>query len=103
MRGVDLRGAKLRHVEFRGLDMSEVHWPEGKDHLIVEDYCGTLDRALEALKGRTDVASRRLGVVLGMKRKWAGLHQRRGVLSKPDLIEAGGAEAVTDLLRVIGP
>jgi uncharacterized protein YjbI with pentapeptide repeats len=102
MRGVDLRRATLRHVEFRGLDMSEVQWPEGEDHLVVDDYSATLDRALHALKGRTDLASKKLGMVLGMKRKWAGPHQKRGVLSKPDLVEAGGAETVTELLRAIG-
>jgi uncharacterized protein YjbI with pentapeptide repeats len=102
MRGVDLRRARLKHVEFRGLDMSEVLWPEGADHLIVEDYPATLDRALQAIKGRNDLASKRLGVVLSMKRKWAGPRQKLGVLSKPDLIEAGGPEAVAELLRVIG-
>jgi uncharacterized protein YjbI with pentapeptide repeats len=102
MGGVDLRRSKLRHVEFRGLDMSEVQWPEGDDHLVVDDYTATLDRALVVLKGRTDVASKKLSAVLGMKRKWAGHDQKRGVLSIPDLIEAGGREAVTDLLRAIG-
>ena len=102
MKGVNMRRAKLKHVEFRGLDMGDVQWPEGDEHLVVENYTATLDRALDVLKGRTDIASKKLGVVLGMKRKWAGPNQRRGVLSKADLLEAGGPEAVSELLRAIG-
>jgi uncharacterized protein YjbI with pentapeptide repeats len=102
MKGVDLRRAKLRYVEFRGLDMSEVQWPEDDDHIVVENYTATLDRALDLLKGHTDVASKKLGAVLGMSRKWAGPNQQRGVLSKLELVEAGGSEAVSELLRAIG-
>ena len=98
MKGVDLRRAKLRHVEFRGLDMSEVQWPEDDDHVVVENYTATLDRALDLLKGHGDVASKKLGVVLGMKRKWAGPSQKRGVLSKRDLVE-GRREVVASSRR----
>jgi hypothetical protein len=101
MKGVDLRYAKLRHVEFRGLDMSDVMWPKDDDHIIIDDYTAVLDRLLNALKGRTDVASRKLSVVLTMKRKWAGPNQKRGVLNKPDLLEAVGSEAVGELMRLI--
>ena len=102
MRGVDLRRARLRNVEFRGLDMSDVRWPESDDHILVDEYSATLDRALAALKGRTDMASKRLVAVLGMKRKWVGAHQKRGVLSRPDLLEAGGPAAVAELVRLLG-
>jgi uncharacterized protein YjbI with pentapeptide repeats len=101
MRGVDLRHAKLRHVEFRGLNMSDVMWPDDDDHIIIDDYTAVLDRLLNALKGRTDLASRKLSVLLTMKRKWAGPDQKRGVLSKPDLLEAVGSEAVGELMQLI--
>jgi hypothetical protein len=54
------------------------------------------------LKGHTDIASKKLAVALGVKRKWAGPNQTRGVLSMQELIEAGGSEAVSELLRAIG-
>jgi uncharacterized protein YjbI with pentapeptide repeats len=101
MKGVDLRHAKLRHVEFRGLNMSDMMWPEDEDHIIIDDYTAVLDRLLNALKGRTDVGSRKLSVVLTLKRKWAGPNQQRGVLNKPDLLEAIGSEAVGELMRLI--
>jgi uncharacterized protein YjbI with pentapeptide repeats len=103
MKGVDLRRAELRFVEFRGLDMDDVQWPESPDYLVVDDYCAKLDRALDWLKGRTDVGSRRLIATIGSDRKWAGANQKRGVLSLPDLKRSAGSDAaVTELLRAIG-
>jgi uncharacterized protein YjbI with pentapeptide repeats len=101
MKGVDLRHARLRHVEFRGLNMGDVMWPEDADHIIIDDYTAVLDRLLNALTGRTDIASRKLSVILTMKRKWAGPDQKRGVLNKLDLLEAAGSEAVGELMRLI--
>jgi hypothetical protein len=100
MKGVDLSRARLRHVEFRGLDMKDVRWPEGDDYLIVDNYVGTLDRLLNALKGSESVPHRQLGAILAMKRKWAGANQRVGVLSMSDLIEFAGTEAVDELLQL---
>jgi hypothetical protein len=48
------------------------------------------------------MASKKLAVARGMKRKWMGPHQKRGVLSKADLVDVGGVEATTQLLRAIG-
>jgi hypothetical protein len=101
-KGVDLRKAKLKFVEFRGLDMAEVRWPEDEDHFVVEDYPATLDRLLATWRARSDLASRRLAASFGVVRKWVGPKQRVGVVSKADLIEVGGEEAVADFLRVIG-
>lgn len=94
MNGVDFRHAQLHHVEFRRLDMTNVMWPEDDEHIIVSDYVGSLDRALAALAGRTDASARRLSAFLEMKRKWAGPHQKVGVISKYDLTYSGGNEAV---------
>jgi len=74
--------------------------PEGDDYIVVENYLTKLDRALDLLKGQTDVASKTLSAILAMKRKWAGPNQKRGVLSKRELIEAGASKAVK-LLRAI--
>jgi uncharacterized protein YjbI with pentapeptide repeats len=102
MKGVDLRAATLRHVEFRGLDMTDVRWPEGDEYIIVHDYVAALTRVLGVLRTRTDLASKKLVVVLEMKRKWAGAGQESGVLNRQDLVEAAGAAAVEDLLTLFG-
>ena len=102
MDGVDLRGAKLSHVEFRGLDMESVKWPEDEDQFLVKDHPATLDRLLPTWKSRSDLGSKRLAASFGVVRKWVGTNQRVGVISKGDLLEAGGEEAVADFLRMMG-
>jgi hypothetical protein len=81
--------------------MKDVRWPEGDDYLIVDDYVATLDRLLNALKKSDSLSHRNLAAFLGMKRKWAGAHQKVGVLSKPELMDVAGTEAVDELLRLI--
>lgn len=97
MKGLDLRAAKLRHVEFRGLDMVGVQWPEDDEHVVVDDYQATIDRVLKTLNGRPDASSKKLAAILQIRRKWAGQRQKQGVLNKRDLIEAAGEEAFSEL------
>jgi uncharacterized protein YjbI with pentapeptide repeats len=101
MKGVDFRAAKFRHVEFRSLDMTDVLWPEDNEHIVIQDYKATLDRALAVLSPKSDVKSKMLTAILTMRRKWAGENQRVGVLSIPDLVEAGGPEAATEVLQIL--
>lgn len=103
MKGVDLRGARLHFVEFRELDMSDVRWPEGDDHIVLADYVACLDRALDALSARSDVRAKSLAAILQVARKWAGPNQRVGIVSKRDLVEAGGEGAVDEFLRLCRP
>jgi len=100
MKGVDFRGAKFRFVEFRGLDMKDVRWPEDGDHVVVDDYKGTLDRMLSFLKSRSDTPARAIAAVLGSNRKWAGRNQTQGVISKLDLLDGGDEILARDLLRL---
>lgn len=100
MKGVDFRHATLRYVEFRELDMNDVKWPEDSEHIILKNYKASLDKMLNALKLRSDVSSRRLTAILGMMRKWAGPNQAQGILSKAELVGAGGEELVAELLRL---
>ena len=102
MRGVDFRGAKLRWVEFRELDMDRVHWPEDDEHIILENYPETLDRLLTIWGSRSDTSARQLAAAFEVRRKWIGPKQKVDIVSKVDLIEIGGEEAVLDVLRVIG-
>jgi uncharacterized protein YjbI with pentapeptide repeats len=101
MTNVDFSRAKLRWVEFRGLDLETVRFPEDDDHLIVDDYPRVLDRLLERASGRDDVASKRLTAVLLNKRKWVGAGQHRGVFNKSDLLEIVGEEGLRSVLEII--
>jgi hypothetical protein len=53
------------------------------------------------LKGREDIPSRKLSAILANDRKWLGPKQRRGVLSKEDILGAGGQQGLELVLRVI--
>jgi len=100
---VDFTRARLRSVEFRGLDLKEVSYPNDPDHIVLNEYPQTLDRILEALRDRADMASRMLAADLGVCRKWAGPQQVRGVLNKKDLLETGGEEGLRTVLAMIEP
>lgn len=99
---VDFTRARLRSVEFRGLDLDTVKLPDDNEHIIVHDYARTLDRALATLKERPDMGSKQLAAYLGIARKWAGQSQKRGIFDRAGLIEASSEEAVAVLLRSIG-
>src|SRR5882672_8958715 len=90
MKGAEFRGTTLRHVGFRGLDMSDVKWPTSSDHLVLTDYVLTLERMQRRLSARTDEMSRRLGVLIAHNLKWAGPNQREGVINIRDWSEVCG-------------
>ena len=102
MLGVDLREATLRHVEFRNLDMNDVKWPESNQHILLSNYKACLSRMLDTLSNCKDESSKRVQAILRMKLKWAGPNQREGVLSKPDLLEQGSPDVITQLLSLCG-
>ncbi len=102
MRGVDFRRARLRWVLFRSLDMADVRWPEGDEHIVLDDYVPTLDRVLLASKSRSDESGRRIAGLVESLRKWAGPNQRTGVIGKLELMEIGGEAAVADFMRMCG-
>jgi uncharacterized protein YjbI with pentapeptide repeats len=101
MTRVDFRTAQLRSVEFRGLDLHDVRFPEDADHLILKNYPQTLDKLIQQLRYRTDIGSKKLAAYLGVYRKWVGQKQERGVLNKNDLREIGGEEALQMVLQTI--
>jgi len=102
MEFVDFSGARLRNVEFRGLDMASVKWPNDEEHIVIDNYRQTLDRVLGELEMRSDVPGRKLRARLAMMRKWAGPNQLKGIISKADLTNAGGDDAVREFLSLAG-
>jgi uncharacterized protein YjbI with pentapeptide repeats len=103
MKRVDLRRAKLRWTEFKGLDLDDVLFPEDEDHIIVDDFPQTLDRLLAYFGARSDMGSQRLAVCFEHDKKWLGSRQEVGVLNKRDLIESGGEEGFESVMKIIGP
>jgi len=104
MKHVDFGRARLRHVEFRRLDMKDVKWPEDEQHVVLDDYPRSLDRMLSMLNARSDVPSKQLAAILSLNRKWAGANQKRGILNKLDLYEYADERAVAELLALrVGP
>jgi len=98
---VDFTCACLRSVEFRGLDLNDVSFPTDEDHILLKDYPQSLDRLLQGLRGRIEMASKKLAAYLGVYRKWAGQGQRQGVLNKNDLLEIGGEDGLRVVLEMI--
>jgi uncharacterized protein YjbI with pentapeptide repeats len=101
MKGVDFRRATFHYVEFRGLDMLDVVWPEDPDHMVLDEYPAALDRALAMLGGRSDNEAKALAAFLGVKRKWVGPGQQRGVLRRADLIEVAGPKLTAELIKTL--
>ncbi len=98
---VDFTGASLRSVEFRGLDLANVIFPMDEDHILIDEYPETLDRVLQALKGRSDSVAKMLTGYFEVYRKWVGPKQRKGILNKNDLLETVGEEGLRIVLELI--
>jgi uncharacterized protein YjbI with pentapeptide repeats len=101
MERVDFSRAKLRFVEFRGLDLDQVQLPAGDDHIVLRPYREILDRLIRGFSGKTDPMSKGLAGNFQFKLKWAGPRQVQGVLNKKDLLEIGGKDAVQAVLQVL--
>ena len=103
MRNVDLSRATLRFVQFRGLDMEHVSWPNGGHHLVVTDYRSVLERLIHHFRSRPDPASQRGAEWLSIERKWMGPKQHTGIVNLADLREVSDEPTVTEILRLLRP
>jgi uncharacterized protein YjbI with pentapeptide repeats len=103
MKRVDLRRAKLRWSEFKGLDLDEVLFPEDDDHIVVDNFPQTLERLLAHFGARSDMGSQRLAACFEHYKKWLGTRQKVGVLNRRDLMESGGEEGLDAVMKIIGP
>lgn len=97
MEGVDFSNAILRFVEFRGIDMASVKWPSERHHWILEDYIPSISKLAEVFSARSDFQSRKAASIFNLMLKWAGPGQRRGVIGKLDIEEAGGTALVAEV------
>jgi uncharacterized protein YjbI with pentapeptide repeats len=98
----DFSKAKFKYVEFRRLSLETVRFPQDEEHIIVEkDFPHVLEALHSTFRDRDDIPSRRLTAILAHELKWLGPKQRRGVLSKGDLLNSGGQEGLNEALRII--
>ena len=103
MRDVDLREARLHHVEFRNLDMHTVRWPEGPDHVRIAPYRERLQHVIDVLSQETDTGSRVLVAVSRHMLKWAGAEQRIGVTGRQELVEDADEESARRFIELVSP
>jgi uncharacterized protein YjbI with pentapeptide repeats len=101
MRGVDFRRAELRSVEFYGLDLEDVKWPERGDHLVIHDFVKTLDKAIAEMNTNPEIRVRGLAAYLGGYRQHAGPNQKTGVVHLGDMAKLAGRDAVDEFLRIV--
>jgi hypothetical protein len=101
MKNVDFSRAKLRFVEFRGLNLHNVKLPNDAKHIIITNYVETLDRMLDALRVHDDPTARTLVAYLGNRRKWAAPDQFQGVFNIEDLKEIAGEDGVQRVLSLL--
>jgi uncharacterized protein YjbI with pentapeptide repeats len=98
MKDISFADARFRYVEFRKLDMEDVVWPTAPDHVIVQNYRATLAcmaKRLDALGTKPgSLASKRMTFLL----RWAGDHQRVGVLPKESFPRPGEWELILQAL-----
>jgi len=99
MTNVDFSHAKLRDVEFRGINLERVRLPVNKDHIIIHNFAATLDKVIDCLKKEGDETARILLASLEVHRSGAAPYSP-GVLNRLDLAEAGDG-AVERVLRLL--
>lgn len=101
MTGVDFTRATLRWVEFRGLDLRNVHLPSGNKHLVLTDYKSALQKLCNFFGARTDLHSRKLQAFFSAYLKHAPEKSRSiSVISKKDIVEVAGEAALDEVIRI---
>jgi hypothetical protein len=102
MRRIDFRGAKLREVEFRSLDLDDVYLPDNPELMLIgSNYFETIRAVRAAVNGERDKPSLIIEVYFDSLVKWEGPNQRRGIVDKAFLREFGGDECPRRLEEII--
>jgi uncharacterized protein YjbI with pentapeptide repeats len=99
MRNVDFSRARLRDVEFRGIDLQNVKLPIDHEHIVIQDFAATLDRLIAALRKDGDQTAKILVAGFEINRKWAAPHSL-GLLNRQDLADVG-EDAVERVLSLL--
>jgi uncharacterized protein YjbI with pentapeptide repeats len=84
MQDVDLAGATLQLVSFRGIDVGRLRLPDDPALHVIDNYPCVLDHAVNALSGRTDLLARGLRAQLLSDRSMLAPGQRFGLYNRND-------------------
>lgn len=101
MLDVDFRDATLENVEFRWLDMGNVVWPKGPEHIIIHDYKNKLSNILDQLKNRNDLQTRTVHAIIEQQLERAGNNQITGYFNLQELDGYGNPELTKEIVALI--
>jgi uncharacterized protein YjbI with pentapeptide repeats len=101
MKNVDFTRAKLRHVEFRGLNLDRVRLPSDSENIATSSHSATLDKLIGSLQSHQDTTGRKLLAFLSVLRKWAAPGEARGVINLGDIADIAGAEGVDRIRKLL--
>ena len=101
MKNVDFRGATLREVEFRGLDLADVILPDDDVHLRIASPGEAIDRLLSAYSAVPDSLGRGIVGYFGVIRRWLGPKQVQLVLNRQELAEEFGSEGALRIENIL--
>jgi uncharacterized protein YjbI with pentapeptide repeats len=96
----DFSQARLRGVEFRGIDLKDVTFPSDDAHIVIPNYRDALDRALAIAKTSSDPKAKLMAGYLTIRRDWAG---SVGVINRQDLVDFDGEEFAQAFLELVAP
>ena len=99
MLNVSFRKAHLAWVDFHAMDMREVEWPDDGEHFLIRPYREELERLALAWEAASSELSRRLAVLCRTYLATVAPGRRAGVVSRAELREVGGEEAVAEFQR----
>lgn len=85
MEDIDLTTATLQMVEFRGIDVAQVHLPNDSSLRIIDNYPCVLECALQELAERSDMLSRGLRSQLSGEKQMLVPGQRHGLFNRNDM------------------
>jgi uncharacterized protein YjbI with pentapeptide repeats len=99
---VDMSGAVLRGVQFRGFDLTAVKLPDAPGLRVIENYPCVLRHAVGALGSREDKPARMLLSRLRDRQRGAERGFPLGLFNRDDYVRIGGEELAALADRVIG-
>ncbi len=94
-----MRPVSFSWVDLRGPTLEGIRFPDDAAHVVLSHWRCALERARRRLATDRSGGARSISALMDHALESAGPRQVRGVISRSDLIEVGGADAAD---RVIG-
>jgi len=103
MQDVDFAEAEFCWVDFRGLDLDSVRWPEREDHLIFDDFHRRVDQVIAFVAPRADLESKAVRAVFEHMKRWSPAGQRTGVVNMTELADPdfAGPDLAAKIIQIL--